>query len=437
MTLARDRQALYSLFVLTIVVLFTVLDRQVLALMIEPIKADFGISDTQAALVLGAAFSLTYAIPGLPIARLADRVNRRNLVAACVAVWSAATMACGLAHSFGGLLIARMGIGIGESGYGPASWSIITDSFRREKVAFATGMLGIGAMAGTGMAMFLGGAVLSLVQGFPPIDLPGFGVLRPWQWAFFIIGAPGLLWALVVLTTREPARLGVAESRRLVVPVREVARFMLQDWRTYLATIGGGCIKNLLALGPGLWLPTMLHREFGWALSDAGLWLGAITIVASPLGMVAGGKLSEAWARKGRSDANLRIVLYALYVSVPLSIVTSLLPGAPLVLVAYAVQMLVTGLGFGPGIASFQLVTPNAMRAQVGSVMQFSGNVLAFALSPLIVALFTDFLFHDPAQLKYSIALSAVVFGPAAILIVAQGMGPYRRSYERAEREKF
>jgi len=431
------RQAHYSLFVLTIVVLFTVLDRQVLALMIEPIKADFGISDTQAALLLGAAFSLTYAIAGLPIARLADRVNRRNLVAACLAAWSAATMACGLAHSYGGLLLARMGIGIGESGYGPASWSIVTDSFPREKVAFATGMLGIGAMAGTGMAMFLGGAVLALVQGFPPIDLPWLGVLRPWQWAFFIIGAPGLLWALVVLTTREPARQGVAEAKRQIVPVREVARFMLQDWRTYLATIGGGCIKNLLALGPGLWLPTMLHREFGWALSDAGLWLGAITIVGSPLGMVAGGKLSEAWARKGRSDANLRIVLYALYVSVPLSIVTSLLPTAPLVLIAYAVQMLVTGLGFGPGIASFQLVTPNAMRAQVGSVMQFSANVLAFALSPLIVALFTDFLFHDPAQLKYSIALSAVVFGPAAIVIVAQGLGPYRRSYERAEREKF
>jgi MFS family permease len=346
-------------------------------------------------------------------------------------------MACGLAHSYGGLLLARMGIGIGESGYGPASWSIVTDSFPREKVAFATGMLGIGAMAGAGMAMFLGGAVLALVQGFPPIELPWLGVVRPWQWAFFIIGAPGLLWALVVLTTREPARKGGAGPKRHAVPVREVARFMLQDWRTYLATIGGGCIKNLLALGPGLWLPTMLHREFGWALSDAGLWLGAITIVGSPLGMIAGGKLSEAWARKGRADANLRIVLYALYVSVPLSIVTSLLPSAPLVLIAYAVQMLVTGLGFGPGIASFQLVTPNAMRAQVGSVMQFSGNVLAFALSPLIVALFTDFLFHDPAQLKYSIALSALVFGPAAIVIVAQGMGPYRRSYERAEREKF
>src|SRR6185436_8558051 len=135
-----QRQAHYSLFALTVVVLFTVLDRQVLALLIEPIKADFGITDTQAALLLGAAFSLTYAIAGLPIARLADRVNRRNLVAGCLAFWSAATMACGIAQSYVALLFARMGVGIGESGYGPASWSIITDSFPREKVAFATGI---------------------------------------------------------------------------------------------------------------------------------------------------------------------------------------------------------------------------------------------------------------------------------------------------------
>jgi MFS family permease len=431
------RQARYSLFVLTVVVMFTVLDRQVLALLIEPLKADLGISDTQAALLLGAAFSLTYAVAGLPIARLADRVNRRNLVAACLAFWSAATVACGFAHSYGGLLLARMGIGIGESGYGPATWSIVSDSFRRERVAFATGMLGIGAMAGTGMALFLGGAVLGLVDGIPTLELPFVGTMRPWQWVFVIVGAPGLLWAMVVLTTREPARQGVVGSKPQSIPVRKVARFMADDWRTYLATIGGTCIKNLLALGAGLWMPTMLHREFGWALSEAGMALGAITIIFSPLGMIAGGKLSEHWARKGRSDANLRIVLYALLAAVPLSVFTPLLPGAQLVLAGYALQMLVTGLGFGPGIAAVQLVTPNAMRAQVGAVTQFSANVLAFALSPLVVALFTDYLFKDPAQLKYSIALSALVFGPLAILVVAQGMGPYRRSYERAERGNF
>jgi MFS family permease len=345
-------------------------------------------------------------------------------------------MACGFAQSYSGLLLARMGIGIGESGYGPASWSIVTDSFRRERVAFATGMLGIGAMVGTGMALFLGGVLLGFFEGLPLAQLPLVGAMKPWQWSFVAVGAPGLLWALVVLTTREPARQGVVGAAPRSVPVREVARFMAADWRTYLATIGGTCIKSLLALGPALWMPTMLHREFAWTLPRAGVTLGIITIVCSPIGMIAGGKLSEAWARKGRSDANLRIVLYALLAAVPLSILTPLLPGAMLVLAGYALQMLVTGLGFGPGIASFQVVTPNAMRAQVGSVTQFSSNVLAFALSPLIVALFTDFLFRDPAQLKYSIALSALVFGPLAVFVVAQGLGPYRRSYERAARDQ-
>jgi MFS family permease len=429
------RQAGYSLFVLTVVVMFTVLDRQVLALMIEPVKKDFGITDTQVSLLLGAAFSLSYAIGGLPIARLADRVNRRNLVAICLAVWSAATMACGVAQNYAGLLVARMGIGIGESGYGPAAWSIVTDSFRRERVAFATGILGIGAMAGTGVAMLMGGVALKLVEGFPA-ELPLVGEMHPWQWAFIVIGAPGLLWALMMLTTREPARRGSAAARR-VVPIAEVARFMASEWRMYLATIGGTCMKSLLALGPNLWMPSLMVREFGWSVPKAGMWLGVITIVCAPIGMIAGGKLAESMARGGRIDANLRLVLYALFLAVPVSIMTPLMPTAPLVLVVYAVQMLATGLGFGPGIASFQIVTPGAMRAQVSSVMQFSANVLAFALSPLIVALFTDYLFRDPAQLKYSIALNTVLFGPLAILIVAQGMTAYRQSCERAVRENY
>src|SRR5687767_10201646 len=139
------RAAAYTLFVLTVVVLFTVIDRQVLALVIEPVKQDFGLSDTQASLLLGAAFSLTYAIAGLPIARIADSHNRRNLVALCIAFWSGATVACGLAQSYFQLFLARLGIGIGESGYGPATYSIVTDTFPRERVAFATGMLHLGA----------------------------------------------------------------------------------------------------------------------------------------------------------------------------------------------------------------------------------------------------------------------------------------------------
>jgi len=425
----------YSLFVLTIVVLFTVLDRQVLALMIEPLKRDFQISDTQAALLIGAAFSLTYAIAGLPIARLADSRNRRNLVAICIAFWSLATIACGMAQSYVQIFIARLCVGIGEAGYGPATWSIVADSYPREKVAFGTSTLAIGAAVGTGLALFLGGSVLHFVQDLPSVALP-FGILiRPWQWAFIVVGLPGLLWAAVVLTTREPARRGLIDGKKQSVPVAAVAKWMGGEWRAYLAVIGGICMKYLMSVGPVQWLPTMFFREFGWSLPQIGLILGAITLIVSPVSMILGAKISERWTRQGRSDANIRVMLFGLLAAVPVTAVMPLLPTPTLILSVYAASIFISTLGIGPSIAAFQLITPNPMRAQVSSVSQFSTNVLAFAIGPLIVALFTDYLFKDPSQLRYSMALSTAILGPLAILCVWQGIRPYARAYERACRE--
>jgi MFS family permease len=430
------RDAYYSLFVMTIVVMFTVLDRGILSLLIEPIKQDFGISDTQAALLIGAAFSLPYGIVGVAVARLADRSNRRNLVAASIAFWSAATVACGLVQNYVGLLLARVGLGAGESGYGPASWSIATDNWPREKVAFATATMGIGAQLGGGLALFLGGAVLHYVAGIPPIEVPIVGTIRPWQWAFIIVGAPGLIWALVVLTTKEPPRRGLGPAQQSQnVPVRDVVRWLRDDWRTYLAVIGGMCMKALMLVGPSTWTPTFLHRQFGWELSKVGLISGTIMLIVSPIGLLAGAKLSEHWTKQGRSDANLRIVFYGLLISIPLMVFAPLMPSPWLVLGMNALSGFVGVLGFGPGIAAFQVITPNRMRAQVGSLTQFMNNVVAFALSPLIVALFTDFIFQDPSALRYSMVLNAAMMGVLSLVIIWQGLGPYARSYERAVRD--
>ena len=430
------RDAYFSLFMMTLVVMFTVLDRSVLALLIDPIKADFGITDTQAALLIGASFSLPYGIVGIAVARLADIHNRRNLVAISIAVWSAATVACGGAQGFVGLLVTRMGIGAGESGYGPASWSIATDYWPREKVAFATGTMGIGAMLGTGLALFLGGAALHFVNGMPPIPLPGIGVIRSWQWAFILVGAPGLLVALLVLATKEPPRRGLAPGQAAQkVPVSDLARWMRDDWRTYTAVIGGMCIKAMLVNGPLAWNATFLHRQFGWDLAKVGMVSGTITLIVSPIALLAGAKWSEYWTKRGRSDANLRIVFYGLLVSVPLMIISPLMPNAYLVLAVNALSGFVGTLGFGPSVAAFQVITPNRMRAQVGSLTQFSNNVIAFALSPLIVALFTDYLFGNTQALRYSMMLNAAIMGTLSLLVVWQGLRPYARAYERAVRE--
>jgi len=434
--LPSRRDANYSLFVLTIVVLFTVVDRQILALLIQPVQADFQISDTQAALLLGAAFSLTYAFAGLPIARIADTSNRRNLVAICIAVWSTATMACGIAQNYAQLFLARMGIGVGESGYGPATWSIVTDSYPKEKVAFATGVLTIGATAGTGLALFMGGAVLALVEHLPSANLPFGGTVRPWQWAFMLVGFPGIIWALVVMTTKEPARRGLAGTGKLKsVPVGDVARFMRDDWRAYSAAIGGLAMKLLMVMGISQWMPTFYNREFGWSLAETGMITGGIAMVISPIALILGAKLSERWMKQGRSDANLRIVFYGLMVSVPCFTIAPLMPSPWLVLMMHSIAVFISAMGSGPAIAAFQLITPNRMRAQVSSVSQFCTNVLAFAIGPLLVAVLTDYLFGDPQMLKYSISLSTAILGPLTILLTWQGLKPYARSFDRIARE--
>lgn len=434
------RTSTYTLFVLTIVVMFTVLDRQVLALMIEPLKHDFGISDTQAALLLGAAFSLTYACAGIPIARIADVWNRRNLIAICIAFWSTATMACGIAQNYMQMFIARLGIGIGESGYGPATWSIVADTFPRERVAFGTGTLAIGAMTGTALALIVGGAALALVEHLPPVEIPFIGVMRSWQWAFIIVGLPGLLWALVVLTIKEPARRGLARATahraaQKAVKMRDVFRYLRSEWRTYIAIIGGTAMKYLMVLGSSQWMPTLFRREFHWELSKIGLILGSVMLVAGPLGLIVGGKLSERWAKRGRSDANLRIMLYVLCLSVPLSTFIPLIPNPWIMLSVHAVFVFIGAMGTGPSSGGLQVVTPNQMRARVSAISQFCTNALAFALGPLVIALFTDYIFGGPQHLKYSMALCSAILGPLTILIVFQGLKPYARRYEAAGKE--
>ena len=430
------KDAYYSLFVITVVVMFTVLDRTILALLIDPIKADFGISDTQAALLMGAAFSLPYGIVAILVGRVADHMNRRNVIAISCAFWSLATCACGLTQGFVSLLFARMGIGAGESGYGPAAWSIATDNWPREKVAFATSTMGIGAMVGTGLAFFLGGSVLLVVEGWDPYVVPFIGVIRPYQWAFILIGLPGVLWAVVVMTSKEPPRRGIKAGQKAEkTPVMETVRWIRDDWRVYLATVGGMAINAIALAGPMQWGAAFVHRTYGWELSQVGIVKGSVSLIISPIGMLAGAKLSEIWTKRGRQDANLRIVFYVHMITVPLQITAYLMPTAWSYFAVYSVAALIAGFSFGPVVASFQLITPNKMRGQIGGLVQFCNNVLAFAVSPLIIALFTDYLFGNEADLRYSIVLNYLIMGGLALIVVGQGLGPYKRSYERAMRE--
>jgi len=219
-------RAWYTLVILTIAFMFSILDRTILSLMIEPIKKDLVISDFEVSLLLGPAFVMIYAFSSLPISRIADWASRKVIIAAGLAFWSFATACCGLAQSYWPLFIARTGVGAGESSFAPATYSILADLFPREKLAIATGFLSIGYSYGAAVALILGGAVIGLVRNMPNTVVPGLGVIHPWQWTFIIVGVPGILLALFFQATVRSPHAKASFVRRMRTAAK-LSRFRL------------------------------------------------------------------------------------------------------------------------------------------------------------------------------------------------------------------
>ena len=430
--------AWYGVGVFTFVTMLSFIDRQILVLLVQPIKADLHISDTQMSFLLGFAFVMFYAVLSIPIARLADVHSRRMIIGVGVAVWSVMTALCGLAHSYWQLFIARMGVGAGEACNGPATFSIVADSFPPEKLAKATSVISSGFYIGSGAALIVGGAIIDAVTRMPDFVLPLIGAIRPWQTTFLIVGLPGVLVAALMSTVHEPKRRGLirdggdAADRRRSLPLRVILKWLRDDWKTYLPMYGGMALRALTGLGSSVWLPTFFIRSYGWTTAQVGLALGTIMLICSPLGLVTGGILAERLAKKGYADANMRVALISTVISVPFSVLFPLMPTPYLALGVYAINNFLVSLSPGPQNAALQTVTPNQIRAQATALYLFLFNLIGFGLGPLVIAAFTDYLFRSEAAIGYSISLNFAILGPLACLVFWYGLKPYRDSVLRA-----
>ena len=235
------KYAWYVVAVLTFVYVFSFIDRQILNLLVKPIRRDLGISDTQMSLLMGLAFALFYTICGIPLGRLADRNSRRGMIAIGFVLWSIMTACCGLAQNFIQMLAARIGVGVGEAALSPSAYSLISDYFPKEKRATAISIYSMGIYIGSGLAFLLGGIVVSLAEKQQAWNLPIVGATRPWQVIFFIVGLPGVLLALLMFTIREPLRRGLkmiktadGSMQKVEVPFSEVAKYIGANWKTFL-----------------------------------------------------------------------------------------------------------------------------------------------------------------------------------------------------------
>lgn len=419
------RQAWYAVGIFACALMVNFLDRGILTLLVEPIKRDLGLTDTQVSLLMGFAFVCFYMLVGLPIARLVDSRSRRLIIGIGIATWSGMTALCGFAQNFWQLFAFRVGVGVGEACNGPATYSMLADLFPREQLARAIAVLNFGFAAGTGIALIIGGTVIHLISNTPEVTLPLVGTLRSWQVTFFIVGLPGLIVAALMATVREPARRGRIGAGGQALSVREVLQYLYTERRAYGPMFLGLALKAVLASGSAMWAPTFFMRTYGWSATQIGLIQGTLWLVVAPFGLIAGSMLSEWFTRRGCDDANLRVVLLSSVFLVPGAIAFPLMPDPYLALGVMTVNNFVAMLVPAPQNAALQIITPNEMRGQVTALFLFIFNVVGFGLGPTFVAVFTDFVFGDESQLRYAMVTASAVIGPVAALVIWSGLKPY------------
>ncbi|MGE8617796.1 MAG: spinster family MFS transporter, partial [Achromobacter spanius] len=380
--MAKRRYA-YEWYVVVICMLayiFSFVDRQILALMIEPIKHDLQLSDTQFSLLHGLAFSLFYAVMGIPIALLADRYSRPKIIAIGVAFWSLATAACGLSRNFAHMFLARIGVGVGEAALSPATYSMLSDMFPRDKLGRAVGVYSIGSFIGGGMAFLIGGYVINLLKSVDSVVVPWLGAMRPWQVTFFIVGLPGLLVALLILlTVRDPQRLGLrraADGQAQKPSIRDTFRFLGRHRRTFFCHYLGFSFYAMVLFALLSWTPAFYMRRFGMSPVDTGYMLGVVVLVANTAGVFCGGWLMDGLAKRGYRDAPLRAgVIGAVGMALPavaFTQVDSLWLSVGLLLPA----MFFASFPMPTSTAAMQILPPNQIRAQVSALFLLISNLI-------------------------------------------------------------
>jgi len=426
----------YVVCILTIAYVFSFLDRQIMALLIEPIRADMEISDTQISLLLGLAFSIFYTVLGIPIGRLADRKSRRGIIAVGITIWCLMTAACGLAKNFTQLFMARVGVGVGEATLNPSALSLISDYFPREKRARPIGFYNMGVSLGAGIAMIIGGQIIAWVFSSPAIEVALIGELRPWQTVFIMVGLPGLLIAALMVTVREPRRRGRVEidgAKTQELPLKTVINFLWERKATYLSMFLGMSVVMIVGYGYLFWIPTMFIRTWGWSISEVSMAYGIIVLIFGPLGVNFAGWLAEKMYNNGRRAAHMRVTLLGVFMLVPSAALAPVMPTPELTLAMLTVVTISAAIPTATGTAALMMIVPNQMRAQTTALYYFVTNIFGLTLGSSAVAMVTDYVFKDDSALRYSIAIVSGVTGALALAVLLYNLKHYRQSVIEAD----
>ncbi len=412
---------------LTVAYVVSFVDRYILSLLIDPIKADLGLSDFQIGILLGPAFGIFYATIGLPLGYLADRSRRTWIVAAGVTVWTLATAASGLARNFAQMLIARVSVGIGEATLSPCAMSLIADSFPEEKRGKPIALYSSALSLGAALAALLGAAVLTWSNTTENLALPLIGELTPWRIAFLVAGLPGLLLAIPFLLMREPVRISAAANpsrRHLGHMFRHVAGHGL----TYGCFVSIFCYMTIVAYSQG-WLAVMFDRTFGWPVEVFALYDGLLLIVIGPLSVMFAGWLSDYHSGRGAADAPMRIAVLGLFLSVPPAVIGPLLGNDIAAFLVVSASTIGSAFISAVGVTALLKIIPAGIRAQTIALYYMAISLAGLFLGPSLVGLLNDTVFGEQG-VRYSVAVIPLIFGLPAMLLSPLTLKLYRRALD-------
>ena len=427
-----------AILVATAILSYT--DRQVLSLLVDPIRADLGISDTQISLLLGTAFAVVYGVAGIPLGWLADRTSRRNLIFCGVIVWTIGTLACGFSQSFGQLFAGRLVVGLGEAVLSPAAISLISDYFPPSRRGTAVACFLSGIAMGIGAAILVGGGVLHFVQAGALAGTP-LATEAPWRMVLLLIGAPGLLWALVILAIREPVRRGSepaaeASSRRVanaqgrtagarpteIGPSASAAAVDITSqtsWAKVVPIYIVVAIASLVDNAVGAWAPTLLTREFQMDRAQVGMKLGIMLTAAFGGGVLIGGWLADKAGVAGGWSRKLLVCLGAGVLILPVAASLNA-SSANLVMLSIPAYFALSGIVTACGFSAILDVVPNRSRGLAMSISFFLNVAVGGAVGPTAVAVASERLFGGEAGLGPAIAVTVAVFyGTAIVALIA------------------
>lgn len=431
------RSGWYMVILLTAAQVVSYIDRFLPSLLIGPIKADLGLTDFQVGLLMGPAFGVFYVLMGLPIGWMADRFNRRGILAVGITIWCSMTALSSMARGFPALFATRLGVGLGEAALAPCTVSLISDKFPREKRARALSVFMSGTFLGAGAAFLLGGPLVHAVAGLPGIVLPWLGELKPWQMSFLIVGLPGLLLATLMFTFTEPQRQerAVDVESGLVgekASIPQAVRFIRNRWRTFgVLFVGSAATVTMGSLA--FWNATLFDRSFGWNVRDVGIATGTLFLTGGPIGTVAGVWLTNRWIKAGHKDATMRALRCGLLLAVPGFAAYPIMPTAELAIAALFLAFVGQAMAAAAGPASLSLIAPGQIKSQATAIYYLVISISGQLIGPPPVGWMTD-MFGDPGRLGWAMSIEAATVGGIALVVLFLGLPAYRRGVEALER---